>query len=267
MTEGLQTPVALNMKRVEKTYMLANGTSAIALAPVTTRVFAGEFVSFVGPSGCGKTTLLKMCAGLVSPSRGHVGLGETDVPVGPGSYGFVFQSAALLPWKTVLANVMLPANILHLDKQQARQRALQLLDMVKLSRAPNKYPHELSGGMQQRVSIARAMLHDPELIFMDEPFGALDAMTREELNIELQRLHQKNRKTVLFVTHDIDEAVLLSDRILVLSAGPGRVVAELKIDLPRPRSAADKLSPEFRRYALEIRALLDEQRDPAEEMH
>jgi NitT/TauT family transport system ATP-binding protein len=247
----------LLINRIEKTYCLADGGRAVALMPVTTSIGDGEFVALLGPSGCGKTTLLKMCAGLITPTGGAVALDENGTPVGPGSYGFVFQAPALLPWKTVLANVMLPASILHLDRASAKERALQLLGTVKLAAAAGKYPSELSGGMQQRVAIARALLHDPSLIFMDEPFGALDAMTREELNMELQRIHQANKKTILFVTHDIDEAVLLADRILVLSSGPGRMVEEIKIELPRPRTASDKLSAEFRRHALHIRELLD----------
>lgn len=249
---------ALRLNEVSKVYSLTDGTPTVALEPVTTSITTGEFVSFVGPSGCGKTTLLKLCAGLVSPTNGFVGLNNTDQPVGPGSYGFVFQAPALLPWKTVLSNVTLPAEILGLGRVTAKRRAHELLDMVQLGKSAQKYPSELSGGMQQRVSIARSLMHDPDLIFMDEPFGALDAMTREELNMELQEIHQKQRKTILFVTHDIDEAVLLSDRILVFSSGPGRVVKEIKIDLPRPRSPEISLSPEFRNHALAIRKLLDD---------
>jgi NitT/TauT family transport system ATP-binding protein len=174
----------------------------------------------------------------------------------PGLYGFVFQSPALLPWRTVFENVLLPAVILGLPLAQAKQRARALIDLVHLPNAAEKYPRELSGGMQQRVSIARAMLHDPPLLFMDEPFGALDAMTREDLNMELQRIQQDQKKTVVFVTHDIDEAVMLSDRIIVLSSGPGRMVGDVAVTLPRPRTLQTRLTREFGEIALTIRDLL-----------
>lgn len=248
-------PPVLAITGVGKTY--AN-QSTPALLPVTAEIRDTEFVSFVGPSGCGKTTLLKMVAGLIQPSSGTIAYRDTGRPIRPGLYGFVFQNAALLPWRTALENVMLPATILGLPMDAARERALRLLDMVHLSRAINSYPSQLSGGMQQRVSIARALLHDPPLLFMDEPFGALDAMTREQLNLELQRISLDQRKTVLFVTHDIEEAVLLSDRVFVFSRGPGRLVDTLEVKLPRPRAVADRGHPAFLAAVAHIRALLDQ---------
>jgi len=248
-------PPVLTLSEVGKTY--ANQPTP-ALLPVTATIRDIEFVSFVGPSGCGKTTLLKMVAGLIQPSSGAIAYRDTGQPVRPGHYGFVFQNAALLPWRTALENVMLPAVILGLPAAAARTRALQLLDLVHLGRAAHSYPSQLSGGMQQRVSIARALLHDPELLFMDEPFGALDAMTREQLNLELQRISLDQRKTVVFVTHDIEEAVLLSDRVFVFSRGPGRLVDVLQVALPRPRAVADRGDPAFLTAVAQIRSLLDQ---------
>jgi NitT/TauT family transport system ATP-binding protein len=240
-----------------KSYRARDGSLVRALLPVTEAVAPAEFVSFVGPSGCGKTTLLKMAAGLIAPTEGAIHYRDTGRGIQPGAFGFVFQNAALLPWRTVLENVMLPAVILGLPLAPARERALRLLELVHLGRAAQSYPNQLSGGMQQRASIARALLHDPEVLFMDEPFGALDAMTREQLNMELQRISRAQRKTVLFVTHDIEEAVLLSDRVFVFSRGPGELVAALDVDLPRPRTLAHKADPRFHALAAEIRALLD----------
>jgi len=247
----------LRITAAEKTYTLSTGHQHTALLPVTAEIGRGEFASLVGPSGCGKTTLLKMCAGLVRLSAGRVIMAGSGKPVSPREYGFVFQAPALLPWRTVLANVTLPMDILHLPRPAALQRAHELLRLVGLADSAGKYPGELSGGMQQRVSIARALLHDPDLLFMDEPFGALDAMTREDLNMELQRIQQAQRKTVLFVTHDIEEAALLSDRVFVMSAGPGRVVDEIAVDMPRPRRIEDKASPQFQALTRRIRAALE----------
>jgi NitT/TauT family transport system ATP-binding protein len=262
---GAASPV-LRIRGAAKTYRDPAGASVPALLPVTEEIGQAEFVSFVGPSGCGKTTLLKMAAGLIPPTEGGVLFRDTASTIQPGRFGFVFQGAALLPWRTVLENVMLPAVILGLPLQQARERALMLLDLVHLGRAASSYPNQLSGGMQQRASIARALLHDPEVLFMDEPFGALDAMTREQLNMELQRISRDQRKTVLFVTHDIEEAVLLSDRVFVFSRGPGRLVATLPIDLPRPRQLSAKADPRFLHAVSEIRAMLD-RGDAREALH
>ncbi len=245
--------VALRIRGAGKTFRQRSGLASVALQPVTTNILEGQFVSLVGPSGCGKTTLLKMCAGLASTSQGDITFGETAQPVSPGSYGMVFQAPALLPWRTVVENILLPADILGLPAEQARRRAIELLQLVQLSSSPDKYPRELSGGMQQRVSIARALLHDPSILFMDEPFGALDAMTREELNLALQDIQQAQGKTVLFVTHDIDEAVLLSDRVLVFAGTPGRLVDDVLIDLPRPRALASRKEPGFHAAAERIR--------------
>ncbi len=247
----------LRLEAVGKRYQLADGRTHVALLPVSATIGRGEFVSFVGPSGCGKTTLLKMCAGLITRTEGHVRLAESGRTLSPREYGFVFQAPALLPWRTVLANVTLPMTILGLERSAATRRAHELIALVGLADSTGKYPSELSGGMQQRVAIARALLHDPAVLFMDEPFGALDAMTRESLNMELQRIQQHQRKTVLFVTHDIEEATLLSDRVFVMSAGPGRVVEELSIGLARPRRIESRATPAFQDLARRVRQALE----------
>lgn len=249
--------IALTMDGVHKTYPSATGAAHRALLPTDAVVADGEFVSLVGPSGCGKTTLLKMCAGLVPPTGGDVTYRQTGATVTPGVFGIVFQSPGLLPWRTVLGNVLLPADVLRLDRARAKTRGRELLELVGLQGTEEKYPGELSGGMQQRVAIARALLHDPDILFMDEPFGALDAMTREVLNMELQNVHTTQHKTIIFVTHNIQEAVLLSDRVLVFSGSPGEVIADVGVPLRRPRQIEDEVSADFRGLESKIRALLN----------
>jgi NitT/TauT family transport system ATP-binding protein len=216
-----------------------------ALAEVDVHVGAGEFVALLGPSGCGKSTLLKVAAGLVRPTSGEARIDGARLVKPSREAGVAFQKPNLLPWRTVLDNVMLPARTLGLPKQAALQRAHELLELVDLAAFSNNYPSELSGGMQQRVGLARMLLHDPHLLLMDEPFAALDAMTREALTLELQRIWLAQRKSVLFITHSIAEAVFLADRVLVMSARPGRIVDELAITLPRPRDAATLSDPAF----------------------
>lgn len=216
-----------------------------ALAGVDLRIGRGEFVSILGPSGCGKSTLLKLAAGLLPASQGELLLDGTAISAPRRETGVVFQKPNLLPWKSVRANVLLPAQTLGLPKAQAAARAEQVLELVGLAAFADNYPFELSGGMQQRVGIARMLLHDPQLLLMDEPFAALDAMTREHLMLELQRIWQAQAKSVLFITHSIAEAVFLSDRVLVMSARPGRIVENLAIDLPRPRTLDTLAAPRF----------------------
>lgn len=216
-----------------------------ALAGVELSIGRGEFVSILGPSGCGKSTLLKLVAGLLPISSGQLLLDGQAIDAPRRETGVVFQKPNLLPWKTVRANVLLPAHTLGLDKTRAGERADELLRLVGLEAFAGNYPSELSGGMQQRVGIARMLLHDPELLLMDEPFAALDAMTRETLMLELQRIWLAQAKSVLFITHSIQEAVFLSDRVLVMSARPGRIVEDLRIDLPRPRSLDTLATPRF----------------------
>ncbi|TAM84877.1 MAG: ABC transporter ATP-binding protein [Candidimonas sp.] len=207
-----------------------------ALSSLSFAVARGEFVSVIGPSGCGKSTLLKIVAGLVRPSAGEAVLDGRPVTGPRADVGVVFQKPTLLPWKSVLENVLLPARALKLDMAAARKRAAALLDLVDLGKFANNYPGELSGGMQQRVGLARMLVHDPAFLLMDEPFAALDAMTRESLTLELQGIWLGSGKTVLFITHSIPEAVFLSDRVIMMSGRPGRVLKDVAIDLPRPRT-------------------------------
>jgi NitT/TauT family transport system ATP-binding protein len=247
------TPPILDVSGVSKTYRSQGGEATIALARVDLTIRPTEFLSLVGPSGCGKTTLMKICAGLLEATEGSISYLGSGRAVRPGDGGVVFQTASLLPWRTILENVILPADILDLDRKQAIARARELLRLTGLGGVENRYPGELSGGMQQRASICRALVHEPEVLFMDEPFGALDAMTREDLNMLLQEVHLRERKTVIFITHSIQEAVLLSDRVVVMSPGPGRVVAEVEVPIPRPRTIADTASREFTDLAGQIR--------------
>ena len=207
----------------------------LALAPTTFHVQGGEFVSVIGPSGCGKSTLLKAVAGLLAPTGGAVRInGQRVERPFPGA-GVVFLDPVLLDWRTVLGNVLLQADVRRLDRRVYGPRARSLLQQVGLAGFEGRRPYELSGGMRQRVAICRALLHDPSLLLMDEPFGALDALAREQMAEDLQALWRRLGMTVLFVTHSIPEAVLLSDRVVVLSARPGRLVADVRVDLPRPR--------------------------------
>jgi NitT/TauT family transport system ATP-binding protein len=253
---GDQALPVMAVRDVSKTYKTRQGDEVVALQNVSFDVTPGAFVSLLGPSGCGKTTMLKICAGLIAPTAGEIHFKDTQRPVDPGAYGIVFQDAALLPWRTILANVLFPAQILKKDKQAAKRRASDLLHLTGLSNVENKYPAELSGGMQQRASIARSLIHDPEILFMDEPFGALDALTRETLNMELQEIHRDQQKTILFVTHNIQEAVFLSDRILVLSSGPGELVADIRNPIEAPRALSDMARSDFRELERHIRSLL-----------
>lgn len=240
----------LSIRNVKKVFRTRDGELE-ALGDVSFDVFPGEFVSIVGPSGCGKTTLLKILAGLLQKSGGRIEVDEESFDP-TREVGFVFQKPLLLHWRKVIDNVLLPIEILKMDRKAMEKKAHALLDLVGLTGFENSYPNELSGGMQQRVSIARALIHDPKLLLMDEPFGALDAITRERMNLELLRIWQEAKKTILFVTHGINEAVFLSDRVIVLSARPSRMVQALDIGLPRPRTLEVRTSPEFGRYALAI---------------
>lgn len=224
-----------------------------ALDSVAFEVRRGEFVSLLGQSGCGKSTLLKMTAGVTPITHGAIEIGGRSV-LGPvDEVGIVFQTPVLLEWRDVLANVVLPFEILHRPLDRARTRARELIDMVGLTGFENRYPAELSGGMQQRVAICRALMIDPPLLLMDEPFGALDALTRDDMALELLRIWEQTHKTILFVTHSIDEAVLLSDRVVVMSPRPGTVALTIDIDLPRPRGAELRYDPRFIEYSRLLR--------------
>ncbi len=241
---------------VSKEYATADGPIR-ALDALSLEISDGEFVSLLGPSGCGKSTLMLIAAGLVPPSAGTVRVAGAEVRAPYRDVGIAFQDATLYEWRRVLENVVLPAEIQRLDMRRFRQRALELLELVGLGGFERKYPFELSGGMRQRVALCRALVHDPALLLMDEPFGALDALTRDQMNLELQNLWQAHRKTVLFITHSIPEAVLLSDRVAVMSPRPGRIGAVLSIELPRPRTLDFADTPEFGRYTREIRGIFE----------
>jgi len=243
---------------LSKTFATLQGDRIEALIDINVAISAGSFATIVGPSGCGKSTLLRILAGLIPASAGSVEIAGQKVAGPRKDIGMVFQSSILLPWRTVLDNVMLPAEILGIPRDRARSRAQELLRMVHLEGFDNKYPQELSGGMQQRASIARALLHDPAILLMDEPFGALDAMTREQMNLELQRIWQESGKTVILVTHSIPEAVFLGDDVLVMTPRPGRLAQVLPVALPRPRGLDGMATPEFGALTREIRLLLQQ---------
>jgi NitT/TauT family transport system ATP-binding protein len=244
---------AISVSTLSKRYPSTAGI-VTALDAISFSVEEGEFVAVVGPSGCGKSTLLKILAGLLATSSGEARLRGTPI-VGPRrDIGVVFQSPVLFPWRTVLDNVLLPIDVQRSGRDTHEQVALDLLKLVGLSGFERRYPWELSGGMQQRVAITRALVHDPAMLLMDEPFGALDAMTREHMNLELQRIWMERKKTVLFITHSIPEAVFLADRVLVMTPRPGRIMDDVAVDLPRPRTLDAMNTPEFGRHAREIRA-------------
>jgi len=229
---------------VAKVYQTADGPVE-SLRPLTFDIADGEFMAVVGPSGCGKSTLLKMVAGLLPATAGAIRLRGTPVDGPPDDVGIVFQSPVLLAWRSVLENVMLQIEMRHLGRRAYLPKAQALIELVGLRGFEQRYPWELSGGMQQRASICRALVHDPAVLLMDEPFGALDAMTREKMNVELQRIGYETRKTVMFITHSIPEAVFLADRVLVMSERPGSVAAIYDVPIARPRSLRAMGEPVF----------------------
>ena len=238
---------------VHKLFRAKDGVDVVALQDVGFEVRRGEFVTVVGPSGCGKSTLLRILAGLERASGGTVSLGGRQVTGPSRDIGVVFQAPVLLPWRTVLQNVLVPAEIQGRDRQAATERALHYLALVGLEKFATKYPGELSGGMQQRVGIARAFVNDPMLLLMDEPFGALDAMTRETLNLELHKLKERTGATIMLVTHSIPEAVFLGDRVVVMSPRPGRVTDVIESTLPAERPLDIREAPEFLAIAARVR--------------
>ena len=227
-----------------------------ALADISLDVAPGEFLSILGPSGCGKSTLLSILGGLLAPTSGEVRFDGATLDGPSPRIGFVFQEPVLLPWRSVLDNVLLPAQLGGVRDPRGETRARALLDMLGLAGFEANYPRELSGGMRQRVAIARALLLDPEILLMDEPFGALDAINRERMNLELLRLWSVSRKTIVFVTHSIPEAVLLSDRVVAMTERPGRVKQTYDVELPRPRSLATMEDDRYLGICRELRALM-----------
>ena len=228
-----------------------------AIRDVSFALTAGEFVSVLGPSGCGKSTLLMIIAGLIHPSAGKITVGGSPVRGPRREIGIVFQSPVLLPWRSIVDNVLFPIEMLKLPQRRFLPRALELLEMAKIAEFARKLPRELSGGMRQRAAICRALIHDPTLLLMDEPFSALDAITRDEMELELLRIWQANRKSVLFVTHSIREAAFLSDRVLVMGRRPASMIAEIRIDTPRPRRLEMMEHPDFNAYVRELRKAIE----------
>jgi len=241
-TDGAGLPILID--GVSHEYR-GEGRHVHALAEVNMAIDAGEFVVFLGPSGCGKSTLLLIIGGLLQPTAGGVTIGGVRITRPYTDVGIVFQDPTLLEWRTALRNILIQAEVRGLEKSQARARALRLMEATKLKGFEDAYPAGLSGGMKQRVAICRALLHDPPLLLMDEPFAALDALTREQMAIDLQSLWLADRKTVVFVTHSISEAVFLADRIAVFSPRPGRFLEVLSVEIPRPRRLEVQKSPEF----------------------
>jgi NitT/TauT family transport system ATP-binding protein len=248
------------IEKLHKTYLTSSGRT-VALQDVSLTIGKDEFIALVGPSGCGKSTLLRAISALIKPSKGKILIDGAPLSSPSNQVGIVFQQAVLLPWRTVLDNVLLPAEILRLDLVKAAARARDLLNMVGLSEFEARYPGELSGGMQQRAAICRALIHNPSMLLMDEPFAALDALTREELGLQLLRIWAAEKKTIVFVTHNISEAILLADRVVAMSPRPGRISEIVSVDLPRPRTLDMEFLPEFKSYSDRIRAVIGQELD------
>jgi NitT/TauT family transport system ATP-binding protein len=246
--------VAVSISGVSKTYRSRTG-AVPALGNVDLDIVPGAFVSLVGPSGCGKSTLLMMLAGLLDCSSGEIAINGRKVTGPETDIGIVFQGNVLVDWRNALDNVLLQVEMRGLDRRAYTAKAIDLLASVGLKEFLRRYPYELSGGMQQRTAFCRALIHDPPLILMDEPLGALDAMTREQLRGDLERLIMASPRTVVFVTHSIEEAVQLSDEVIVISPRPGTIVRRIKIDLPRPRDLKLRLGPDFQAIVAEIKEL------------
>jgi NitT/TauT family transport system ATP-binding protein len=258
--ERSSQPAIIQIRNVDKVF--GEGTNqTVALQDISLTIRPGEFVSIVGPSGCGKSTLLRIIADLVEPSRGSITVnGKTPHQARVNrEYGFVFQAPTLLEWRTVLKNVELPLEIMHQSKEEWRDRANRMLQLVGLQDFQQHYPRQLSGGMQQRASIARALVFDPALLLMDEPFGALDEFTREHMNMELLSIWEQTHKTLLFITHSIPEAVFLSSRVVVMTPRPGKIATMIPIDLPYPRTFDTRESVRYFELVTEVREALREE--------
>jgi len=243
----------ISVADLNKVYFPKKSEPTHALSDINFSIKQGEFISVVGPSGCGKTTLLNILAGLIPKTSGSAKIAGHEVLKPLKEVGMVFQAPTLLPWRTIKENIMIPVEVQNLDKKSHLEQANQLINLVGLEGFENKYPNELSGGMQQRAGICRALVHSPAVLLMDEPFGALDAMTREYMNLELIRIWQESKQTIVFVTHSISEAVFLSDRVIVLSPRPGRIAEIVDINIPRTRDLAIMASDEAGVYVKRIR--------------
>ncbi len=247
------TPL-VSLEGVTRRFVTRSGTDVTALEDVSLAIERDQFVTVVGPSGCGKTTLMKLAGGIMPPTRGEVRLNGEVLARPSRKVGMVFQRPVLLPWCTVLENVLFPLKMLRWPTAPRMDDARNLIRLVGLGGFEKALPSELSGGMQQRVSICRALIYEPELLLMDEPFGALDAMMREDLGFELLRIWNEKRKTVVFVTHSITEAVMLADRVIVMTARPGRIVMDVPITLPRPRTSDTEFTDAFKDFAKTIKS-------------
>jgi NitT/TauT family transport system ATP-binding protein len=246
----------IELRHVEEVFRPLDGDEVVALRDVSLAVKRDEFVAIVGPSGCGKSTLLRLIAGLLRPTAGEVLIDGALVREPRQDTGIVFQNPTLLPWASVTDNVLFPLKLMHQMRPDSIAIVHDLLKLVGLAGFEHRYPRELSGGMQQRAAICRALIHDPDILLMDEPFGALDALTREEMSLELLRIWTAQPKTILFVTHSIPEAVMLADRVVVMSPRPGRIVEEIDVQLPRPRTFDLQSLHEFQECAQRIRRLI-----------
>jgi NitT/TauT family transport system ATP-binding protein len=251
----------MSLDGVTKRFPTQAKESLLALDTVSLDIERNQFVTLVGPSGCGKSTLLKIISGIIRPTEGKILFDGQELTKPSRHIGLVFQRPILLPWRSVLDNILFPIEMLGWSLAKHRDEAMRLIQLVGLSGFERALPNELSGGMQQRVSICRALIYDPQMMMMDEPFGALDAMTREDLSVELLRIWTDRKKTVIFVTHSIPEAVLLADRVVVLGIRPGRVIMDLPVSLPRPRSLETERLPEFQDLVHTIRAAIYGQRE------
>jgi NitT/TauT family transport system ATP-binding protein len=246
----------IEFQNVSRSFRSRDGDEVLALKDLSLSIARNEFVTLVGPSGCGKSTLLRIVAGLILPTRGTAKIDASAVLAPRDETAMVFQSPTLLPWATVLDNVLFPLRMMNRMAPDSRERARALIRLVGLQGFEDKSPRELSGGMQQRVAICRALIHEPQVLLMDEPFGALDALTREEMTLELLSIWERQPKTIVFVTHSIPEAVLLADRVVVMSARPGRIAEIIPVALGRPRSFDVEGDPEFQRCTHRIRELI-----------
>ena len=243
---------AIQLSKLSVIY--GSGSSAVtAVEDLDLEIKDGEFFAILGPSGCGKSTLLKVLSGLLNPTSGEAQVGGQKVRGPQAEVGLVFQAPTLLPWMTIRENISLPGKILKVDPNEIRDRADSILELVKLTQFADSYPNQLSGGMAQRAGIARGLVQDPRVMLMDEPFGALDAMTRERMNMDLLDIWTESKKTIIFITHSIGEAVLLADRVALMSPRPGRVTEVVDIDLPRPRAIEMMSTPEFGHYTRHFR--------------
>jgi NitT/TauT family transport system ATP-binding protein len=256
----------IDVRDLYKRYSTSQGDT-VAIDNISFAVEKSEFISIVGPSGCGKSTLLKIIAGLLPFDRGTITVAGQDVHGPLRGIGFVFQRPVLFRWKNVLANVLAPIDLMGLNKKQYIQKAYDLLELAKLTGFETRYPMELSGGMQQRVSICRALIYDPTVILMDEPFGALDAMTRDKMNLEILRIWREKKKTILFVTHSIYEAAFLADSIIVLSDRPSRVRQIIPVQLPRPRKLVMKTTDMYGQYVSRLYELMKEEMEKVEDIY